>query len=171
MNGTDPQSIQIETSVGTLRLTATAQHIVRIRWMPWTGARTEPVACAPLLREAARQIRAYADGRLRQFDLPVHADGSSFQQAVWREMVAIPYGEIRTYGDLAEALGAPARAVGSACGSNPVPIVIPCHRVVGRGGKLTGFSGGEGILTKRQLLALEQRHAPAAAGALPLFAG
>ena len=112
-----------------------------------------------LLNEAKRQLDAYFDGRLKRFDLPLKPAGSRFQRAVWARMRAIPYGRTRTYGALAESLGSAARAVGGACGRNPIPIVIPCHRVVGGGGWLGGYSGGDGQATKRALLRLE--------GALP----
>lgn len=109
----------------------------------------------PLLREARRQLDSYFDGDLRQFSLPLAAGGSAFQRAVWTAISAIPYGETRTYGELAKTVRSAARAVGGACGRNPIPIVVPCHRVVGAAGRLTGYSGGEGIDTKRTLLALE----------------
>lgn len=112
----------------------------------------------PLLDEARRQLDAYFDGRLRDFSLPLAAAGSAFQRAVWAAISAIPYGETRTYGDLALRLGSAARAIGGACGRNPIPIIVPCHRVVGAGGRLTGYSGGEGTDTKRVLLALEAAH-------------
>jgi len=114
----------------------------------------------PLLAEVRRQIDAYFDGRLRRFSLPLAAAGSPFQKAVWAALTAIPYGETRTYGDIAARLGSAARAVGGACARNPIPIVIPCHRVLGATGRLTGYSGAEGIATKRALLALEGAPVP-----------
>ncbi len=114
----------------------------------------------PLLDEAHRQFDAYFEGRLRDFSLPIAPAGSAFQRAVWKAIVAIPYGETRTYGDIAARLGSAPRAVGGACGRNPIPIVIPCHRVVGAAGRLTGYSGGEGTATKSVLLALEGAHVP-----------
>lgn len=114
----------------------------------------------PLLEEAEHQLEAYFDSRLRVFSLPLAPAGSAFQQTVWKAIAAIPYGETQTYGDLATRLGSAARAVGGACGRNPIPIVIPCHRVVGAAGRLTGYSGGEGTDTKRALLALEGAHVP-----------
>jgi methylated-DNA-[protein]-cysteine S-methyltransferase len=96
---------------------------------------------------------------LHTFELPLAAEGTPFQHQVWTQLVAIPYGETRTYGQLAHGLGMPtgARAVGSANGSNPLPIVVPCHRVIGSTGKLTGFYGG--VHLKQFLLDLERRHA------------
>ncbi|MGO1119533.1 methylated-DNA--[protein]-cysteine S-methyltransferase [Rhodovibrionaceae bacterium A322] len=111
----------------------------------------------PLLREAARQLQAYFDDQLEVFDLPLVPDGTDFQKRVYQAMLDIPYGTTRTYGDLAKDLGSVARAVGGACGSNPIPVIIPCHRVLGGGGKTGGFSGGEGVPTKLQLLQLESR--------------
>ena len=93
------------------------------------------------------------------FDLPLRPSGTQFQVAVCNAMLRIRYGEVRTYGEIAEDISSAPRAVGGACGRNPIPILIPCHRVVGANGKLTGFSGGEGVSTKRTLLTLEQRHA------------
>ncbi len=110
----------------------------------------------PVLLEAERQLAAYFDRRRRSFDLPMSLDGSDFQRAVWQGMLNIPYGFTRNYGDLARETGAPARAVGTACGSNPIAIIVPCHRVVGADGKLTGYSGGQGVETKAWLLRHEQ---------------
>ncbi|MFB7605142.1 methylated-DNA--[protein]-cysteine S-methyltransferase [Streptomyces gardneri] len=113
--------------------------------------------------EAIHQLDAYFAGELTEFDLPLHLVGTPFQLRVWEELCRIPYGETRTYGELAEALGNPtaSRAVGLANGKNPVSIVVPCHRVVGAGGSLTGYGGG--LDRKQRLLALEAGvQAPAA---------
>ncbi len=109
------------------------------------------------LREPIRQLRAYFGGELETFDLPLEPQGSPFQLAVWRRLCQIPYGETISYGELARRLGNPkaSRAVGLANGTNPIPIVIPCHRVIGSNGKLTGYGGGLHI--KEKLLALERR--------------
>lgn len=109
----------------------------------------------PLLNEAERQLRAYFEGRLREFDLPLKRPGTAFQESVWRMVAAIGYGRTRTYMDLARELGSPGavRAVGAANGANPLPIVIPCHRVVATGGGMGGYGGG--VELKRRLLALE----------------
>ena len=109
----------------------------------------------PLLVQARAQIDAFFDGQLRRFSLPLRPKGSPFHQRAWGALCAIPYGETRTYGDIARMIGSTARAVGGACASNPIPILIPCHRVVGAGGRLTGYSGGEGVETKLALLRLE----------------
>ena len=151
--------ITFATPTGLLTVTEADDVITGIQW---TDAGTEDAddAGTPLLREARRQLDRYFAGERIAFDLPLRAAGTPFQQAIWQAMQAIPYGETRTYGDLARGVDAPARAVGTACGQNPIPIVIPCHRVVGTGTRgarfsLTGFSGGAGVETKRALLMLE----------------
>ncbi|MET9654751.1 methylated-DNA--[protein]-cysteine S-methyltransferase [Streptomyces sp. NPDC006460] len=105
--------------------------------------------------EAIRQLDAYFAGELTEFDLPLRLDGTEFQLRVWEQLRRIPYGETRTYGELAEALGSPgaSRAVGLANGKNPVTIIVPCHRVIGAGGSLTGYGGG--LSRKQRLLAFE----------------
>lgn len=111
----------------------------------------------PLLRETAAQLAAYFDGERRQFDLPLGPVGTPFQEQVWAALSTIPYGDTWSYGELAAAIGkspAASRAVGLANGSNPIPVVIPCHRVIGADGTLTGFGGG--LPRKRYLLDLEQ---------------
>jgi methylated-DNA-[protein]-cysteine S-methyltransferase len=107
---------------------------------------------------AACQLAAYFDGRLTEFDLPLALTGTPFQRAVWAQLQRIPYGRTVTYGELADRIGRPtaARAVGLANGRNPVSIVVPCHRVVGSAGDLTGYGGGLGC--KRRLLELETLH-------------
>ncbi|ADG75308.1 methylated-DNA/protein-cysteinemethyltransferase [Cellulomonas flavigena DSM 20109] len=137
---------------------------------PATRGLGEPAApdADPVLAEAVRQLRAYLAGELRDFDLPLRLRGSPFQQRVWQGLRAVPYGTTTTYGALAAAVGldprTTARAVGAANGANHVPIVVPCHRVLGADGTLTGFSGG--LERKRELLALEAR---VASGAATLF--
>jgi methylated-DNA-[protein]-cysteine S-methyltransferase len=108
-----------------------------------------------LTAEATRQLRAYFAGELRRFDLPLDMQGTAFQLRVWRELERIPYGETRSYSQIAATIGAPraVRAVGAANGANPIPIVVPCHRVIGAGGKLVGYGGG--LPLKKRLLALE----------------
>jgi methylated-DNA-[protein]-cysteine S-methyltransferase len=108
-------------------------------------------------KEVIRQLDAYFEGKLKDFDLPLVLDGTEFQLLVWNNLRKIPYGETVSYGQLARRIGSPdaARAVGLANGSNPIPIIIPCHRVIGSNGDLTGFGGG--LPVKKQLLALESR--------------
>jgi methylated-DNA-[protein]-cysteine S-methyltransferase len=109
----------------------------------------------PLMREALRQFRFYFAGDLRTFDLPLDMEGTDFQKRVWNQLRNIPYGETCSYRQLAERIGAPSavRAVGAANGRNPIPIIVPCHRVIGASGKLVGFGGG--LEWKRMLLNLE----------------
>ena len=144
-------SLSVPSPVGQLAIEEANEAIVAIRW--GVG---EPSNGSPLLAEAARQLEAYFAARLTRFDLPLLPAGSPFERRVWAAMQAIPYGETRTYGDLAHTTDSGPRAVGRACGRNPIPIVIPCHRVLARGG-LGGYSGGAGLPTKQQLLSLEAR--------------
>lgn len=122
-------------------------------------ARLEGVerACE-LTNRASSQVLEYLAGKRRSFDLPLAAKGTEFQHAVWNEMLNIPYGETRTYGQIAAALGKPKalQAVGQACGRNPIPIIVPCHRVVAAGGKLGGYAYGPGI--KQFLLNVEAQN-------------
>jgi methylated-DNA-[protein]-cysteine S-methyltransferase len=157
---------EIETPIGTLRLASTDAGLAYLglpnasgtgfagflrRLGPQTRARD---AFAPN-RSAAQQIAEYLAGKRRDFDLPLDLRGTPFQQRVWRELLRIPYGETRTYAEVARAIGRPAatRAVGLANGANPVAVVVPCHRVVAAGGKLGGYGGG--LPLKRRLLAME----------------
>jgi methylated-DNA-[protein]-cysteine S-methyltransferase len=139
--------------VGQLTIDEADGAVVAIRWTP-SDADGPPSNGSRLLAEAVRQLDAYFAGRLSCFDLPLAPSGTPFETRVWAAMQAIPYGETRTYGDLAHATDSGPRAVGRACGRNPIPIVIPCHRVLAKGG-LGGYSGGTGLATKQRLLALE----------------
>jgi methylated-DNA-[protein]-cysteine S-methyltransferase len=152
------RAISIDSPVGRLVILAEDGAIARIDWAD--GADFANSAETPLLADARRQLAAYFAGRLRHFDLPLRPHGSPFDHKVWAAMRQIPYGETRSYGDLARAIGSAPRAVGNACGNNPIPIVIPCHRVLARGG-LGGYSGNGGVVTKRALLTLEGAAAPA----------
>ena len=141
----------MHSPVGALTIFEESGSIIVIEW----GQAAAPDT-SPLVLEAKRQLDAYFDGQAEDFDLPLAPRGTPFQQAVWALLSAIPFGATRTYGDLARRLGTAPRAIGGACGSNPIPIVIPCHRVTGSGGwRLGGYSGGEGITTKQALLRLE----------------
>ncbi|MGO9231332.1 MAG: methylated-DNA--[protein]-cysteine S-methyltransferase [Bryobacteraceae bacterium] len=148
----------VETFAGDLRLrlTASAAGICAIEFVTFAGAGSPPNGGNPLLAEAVRQLHAYFAGRLRRLELPLDLAGTEFQRRVWLELTRIPYGETRSYQDLANAIGSPkaVRAVGAANGANPVAIVVPCHRVIGAGGKLVGYGGGLSI--KRRLLSLER---------------
>jgi len=110
---------------------------------------------SPVLEEARHQLNAYFTGRLERFDVPVAPAGTDFQKRVWRLMQDIPFGSSRTYGEMSRMLKSSARAVGGACGKNPIAIIIPCHRVLAAGGGIGGYSGGGGTDTKRILLRLE----------------
>ncbi len=152
----------LDTPVGRLLLAGTARELRRIEF-PRGGAGRKPergwVEDPQHFTETARQLRDYFNGRLRKFDLPLNPEGTPFQQSVWRALRHIPYGATRSYGEIAAAIGKPraVRAVGAANGRNPLPIVIPCHRVIGGDGSLTGFGGGLDV--KRALLELEASHA------------
>ena len=139
----------LDTPVGPLHVTEEAGAITRVSW-GGGGARV----ASPVLDRALAQLRAYFDGGLVAFDLPLAVAGSDLQRAVCDAMRAIPFGETRTYGDLARALGVPAQAIGQACGGNPIPVIIPCHRVLGAT-SLGGYSGDGGVETKVALLRLE----------------
>ena len=110
---------------------------------------------SPLLQDAISQLAAYFKGDLKHFDLPLRATGTDFQKAVWDLIVEIPYGSTRSYGDLSRDLESAPRAVGGACGKNPIPIIVPCHRILAANYKVGGFSGGDGTDTKVSLLRLE----------------
>ena len=143
--------ISMNTPVGALTIFEDRGSIVVIEW----GRAAAPES-SPLVLEAKRQLDAYFDGSAKEFNLPVAPRGTPFQQAVWALLSAIPFGATRTYGDLARRLRTSPRPIGGACGRNPIPIVIPCHRVVGSGSwRLGGYSGGEGVATKQALLRLE----------------
>jgi methylated-DNA-[protein]-cysteine S-methyltransferase len=145
--------LAMATPIGRLTIEEAGDAIVAI---DWTDAEADRAAGngSALLAEAAAQLDAYFAGRLTRFDLPLAPSGSAFQKRVWTAMAEIPYGETRCYGELAEVVGSAPRAIGRACGRNPIPIVIPCHRVLARTG-LGGYSGAGGLATKRHLLALE----------------
>jgi len=149
------QSFTMESPIGRLTVEEEDGAITRLRWSPEAPLSVgEPKT--ELLREAKRQLDAYFQRKLVQdFDLPVRPRGSNFEQAVWQRMRKIPYGGTATYGEMARDIEGEARAVGGACGANPIPIIIPCHRVVGGSGGWGGYSGRGGIETKSFLLALE----------------
>jgi methylated-DNA-[protein]-cysteine S-methyltransferase len=135
--------------VGDLVLEEFDGALVSVRW-----SREQAANGSRLLAEAARQLDAYFAGSLTDFDLPLRPAGSAFEQSVWAQMRKIPYGETRSYGNLAAATQSAPRAVGRACGRNPIPVIIPCHRVLGKGW-MGGYSGSGGLRTKSALLELE----------------
>jgi methylated-DNA-[protein]-cysteine S-methyltransferase len=146
--------IVIASPIGPLGIEATADAVTRI-WFHATGAVARRIPDGPIAA-AKLQLDEYFEGRRKQFTLPLAPEGTPFQQHVWQALTTIPYGETTSYGVLARRIGKPAavRAVGAANGQNPIPIVIPCHRVIGSNGKLVGFGGG--LQTKQFLLRLEQ---------------
>jgi methylated-DNA-[protein]-cysteine S-methyltransferase len=141
----------IDSPLGKLTLAERDGALVRLSF----GAHGAGGAPTALLARATEQLQAYFAGELRGFDLPLAPTGTEFQLACWRALAEIPYGQTRSYGEQAQRIGRPdrARAVGAANGANPIAIVLPCHRVIGADGSLTGFGGG--LETKRRLLDLE----------------
>lgn len=157
----------------TLRISASPAGLRAIHFTAGdpAGAPPDPPATPPnpghpLLGEALSQLRAYFAGHLRDFHLPLDMAGTDFQLRVWRELQTIPYGRTRSYSAIAQAIGRPSavRAVGAANGANPLPIVVPCHRVIGANGRLVGYGGG--LPLKRRLLDLES-----AGEILPVLSG
>lgn len=141
--------LSLHSPIGDLTVSQEDGAIVAVDW-GWGRDQAE----TPLLRAAREQLFAYFDGGLTRFDLPLAPHGTAYQRRVWDALCAIPYGETRTYRQVAAAAGGVARSVGQANGNNPIPIIIPCHRVLAAGG-LGGYSGGDGLDTKRWLLNLE----------------
>lgn len=142
-------SATVPSPLGMLTVFEEDGFIVRLRW--GKGAEDS----TPLLEAARVQLTDYFAGRLTTFHLPVAPKGSDFEHVVWAELGRIPFGRTLTYGDLAARVNGVARAVGGACGANPIPIIIPCHRVLATGGGMGGFSAPGGVETKRRLLELE----------------
>lgn len=144
----------IDSPVGHLRLVEDRGAIIAV-------SRTEAALCpedTPLLRECSRQLTAYFAGTLTVFDLPIRLEGTAFRLKVWEALRTIPYGETRSYGELARMIGQPSasRAVGGANHHNPISIIVPCHRIIGADGSLTGYGGG--LDMKSWLLEHERKH-------------
>ena len=151
----------LDSPIGELRLVENGGAITAIEFSPFRTSTGRPIGERrddhPVLARAAEQLTAYFARELKEFDLPVQPQGSVFQQQVWEQLKLVGYGETASYGQIAQRLGrtnAASRAVGLANGSNPIPIVIPCHRVIGANGTLTGYAGG--LERKQILLQLEQ---------------
>lgn len=144
--------LALHSPIGDITVSEEDGAIVALDWGWGSGAQAE----TPLLQRARDQLDAYFDGALTAFDLELAPAGTAYRRRVWQALCDIPYGETRSYAAIAAAAGGSARSVGQAAGSNPIPIIIPCHRVVAAT-HLGGFSGGEGLPTKRYLLALETR--------------
>ena len=152
MNRADA-SISFDSAIGAITVESTNEKITSL-----AIGQTAPVfGSSRVLREAKKQLNEYFAGRRTAFDLPVDLQGTQFQRAVYKQIAKVSFGKTITYAEIAAKLGKPlaARAVGGAVGSNPVPIIVGCHRVLGASGKITGYSGGKGLPTKRQLLDLE----------------
>jgi len=155
----------LDTPIGTLRLLSNGAQLVNIEFAGQYNATDAVENSDTVLAACAAQLTAYFAGKRRHFDLPLAPRGTPFQLSVWSALAKIPYGELRSYRDIARSIGnsAAVRAVGAANGRNPLPIVVPCHRVIGSNGALTGFAGG--LEVKRFLLDLEgatgaSHHAP-----------
>lgn len=143
----------IDSPVGPLRLRADGDSVIGVTFVDSPRESSD----SPLLRETARQLDAYFAGDLRDFDLQLDPSGTEFQRRVWAALLDVPYGQTASYGEIATGLGLPlsaSRAIGLANGSNPIAIVVPCHRIIGANGSLTGYGGG--LENKRLLLQLEQ---------------
>ena len=148
------ETITFETPIGPLRATADDDALYELHF---TAERLPGQARSPVLHRTIAQLNEYFAGTRRDFDVPLKPRGTSFQLAVWNELCRIPYGHTVTYSEIAQRIGRPAaiRAVGAANGANPIPVIVPCHRVIGSNGTLTGYGGG--IEKKQWLLALEGR--------------
>ncbi len=144
--------LSLHSPLGALTLSEEDGAIVALDWGFGRDQTT-----TPLLLEGRAQVQAYFDGTLQNFDLPLAPHGSPYRRRIWEALAEIPYGRTCSYGEIAAKAGGSARSVGTANGANPIPIIIPCHRVVGATG-LGGYSGGDGVETKIWLLALEQGH-------------
>ena len=152
----------INSPFGKLKLVASAKGLAAILWEKDDPRRVplgpmKPDSDNKFLKETERQLSSYFNGRLKKFTVPLDFKGTDFQKSVWAALLTIPFGETRSYGEIARQIGRPqaSRAVGAANGRNPISIIAPCHRVIGTSGKLTGFAGG--LEAKDQLLKLEGR--------------
>ncbi len=148
--------VRIDSPIGRIELTGTAEAVTSLTIerngrLPWDPL---PERNTPVLKAAVAQLREYFAGKRRVFDLPVALVGTAFQEAVWTELSAIPFGEVVSYGEIGRGTGRPTagRAVGGAVGANPMPLIVPCHRVLASDGRVTGYSAGAGIPTKVWLL-------------------
>ena len=144
-------SISFASPIGPLTVFAEDNHIIVLE----SGRAPDAGSTTPLLEEARSQLTAYFDGKRDTFDLPIAPPGTTRQKEIWSAMVDIPYGSVETYGDLAKRIESSARAVGGACAANPLPIIVPCHRVLPASSGIGAYSFAEGTMTKAQLLTLE----------------
>jgi len=150
----------IESPLGTLRMVARGDELTGLH-LPDQDVPDGAERATPVLVRTAQQLAEYFAGTRTVFDVPLAPQGSGFQERVWRQLLAIPFGTTRSYGEIARAIGRPSasRAVGTANGANPIAIIVPCHRVIGADGKLTGYASG---IDKKQWLLAWERRAPAA---------
>ena len=146
--------LSLHSPIGDISVSEEDGAIVAVDW-GWGSQQSE----TPLLCRARCQLHAYFDGELTGFDLPLNPAGTPYQRRVWQALCAIPYGETRSYLDIARVAGGSPRSVGQANGNNPIPIIVPCHRVLATA-HIGGYSGGDGLATKRWLLALEASAQP-----------
>jgi methylated-DNA-[protein]-cysteine S-methyltransferase len=147
---------RIESPIGRIEITSNGTAITSLAiekdgWLPFSDRQERS---NDVLDRAAAQLEEYFDGQRHSFDLPVEVSGTEFQKQIWSKLVELEWGEVASYGELGLATGRPTagRAVGGAVGANPVPIIVPCHRVLASGGRITGYSAGEGVATKAWLL-------------------
>lgn len=150
----------IETPIGRLALSASDKALVELSFLGQKDQRVEfssSELAAAQVDKAAKWLTDYFSGSKADYSGRLDLAGTDFQQAVWREISSIKHGQTLSYGEIARRIGKPkaSRAVGAAVGANPIPLIVPCHRVMGASGKITGYSGGDGIPTKRKLLAME----------------
>ena len=152
-----PETLQIKTKIGNIRIVAQEGNITEVSFLPEDTILCKTETQNPVLQEAKKQLIEYIEGKRQEFDLPLHPVGTAFRQKVWKELQKIPYGEVRTYQQIAIAIGNPkaCRAVGMANNKNPIPIIIPCHRVIGSNNKLVGYALG--LDMKKYLLDLERK--------------
>ncbi|MGE0420817.1 MAG: methylated-DNA--[protein]-cysteine S-methyltransferase [Reyranellaceae bacterium] len=150
----------LDTPIGRLSVDADGGAVTKVRWIaPDVGDPLAPDG-DPVVEEARRQLQAYFDRKLTMFDLPLLPKGTEAEKQIWQVMCKIPYGQTMTYGEMTVAVGrdprqGDARDIGKACSANPIPVIIPCHRVMAAGGRMGGYSGRGGTETKRKLLAFE----------------
>jgi methylated-DNA-[protein]-cysteine S-methyltransferase len=163
MDNVNVATCQVPSPLGEILLVADGAgdtlcglYLARQKYFPPDASRWMQRPSLPLFRDVAAQLREYFDGTRRRFDVRLAPPGTPFQRAVWSEIARVPFGETITYADLARRCGRPAavRAAGAATGRNPITVIIPCHRIVGSGGALTGYAGG--LDRKRKLLAIER---------------
>mgnify|MGYP001492596029 CR=1 FL=1 len=145
-------SITIGSPIGSLTIFTDGYHITELKIQDFIPADYEKKTHKSLLYNAAQQIDLYFNGELQEFNLPIKLNDTLFRKKVWDRLLKIPFGSQSTYKEIAYALKTAPRPIGNACGANPIPLIVPCHRVIGKDGKIGGFSAGSGSDTKRWLL-------------------